>query len=137
MKVLLDINIVLDFFMEREPYFKEIKKIFNAVEKRKIDGFLCASSMDTIHYLVQKAYNKKTADDVVYKLLKLFDVTPVTKEVLLEALNSGFNDFEDSIIYSSAYLQGIDFIITRDKKGFKTSKVKVLTPVEFLSKIVD
>ena len=135
MKVLLDINVVLDFFMGREPFFDEIKKIFSAIEKQKIKGYLCASSIDTIYYLIQKAYDKKMADDVIYKLLKLFEITPVTKEVLLEALNSEFNDFEDSIVYSSAYLHGIDVIVTRDKKGFKNSKIKALNPGEFLARI--
>jgi len=135
MKILLDINVVLDFFLQREPFFEEMYKIFSAVENKKIEGFLCASSIDTIHYLTSKSLNKKMADEIVYKLLKLFEIAEVNKAVLLEALNSSFNDFEDSIVYSSAYMKGIDYIVTRDKKGFKTSKVKTLTPAEMAAKL--
>ncbi len=135
MKILLDINVVLDFFLQREPFFEEMYKIFSAIENKKVEGFLCASSIDTIHYLVAKSLDKNKANEIVYKLLKLFQIAEVNKAVLLEALNSGFNDFEDSIVYSSAYIRGIDFIVTRDKKGFKTSKVKILTPAEMVAKL--
>ena len=47
MKILFDINVVLDFFLEREPFFKEIYRLFSAVENNKIKGYLCASSIDT------------------------------------------------------------------------------------------
>ncbi len=135
MKILLDINIVLDFFLEREPFFDEIYQIFSAIENKKINGFLCASSIDTIYYLISKSINKKTANEIVYQLLKIFEISEVNKNTILYALNSDFNDFEDSIIYSSAYLNGIDYIVTRDKKGFKNSQVKILTPVEAVAKI--
>lgn len=135
MKILLDINIVLDFFLEREPFFDEIYQIFSAIENKKINGFLCASSIDTIYYLISKSINKKTANEIVYQLLKIFEISEVNKNTILYALNSDFNDFEDSIIYSSAYLSGIDYIVTRDKKGFKNSQVKILTPVEAVAKI--
>ncbi|WP_024788195.1 MULTISPECIES: PIN domain-containing protein [unclassified Lebetimonas] len=135
MKMLLDINIVLDFFLEREPFFDEIYKIFSAIENKKVIGYLCASSIDTIYYLIAKSINKRTANEVIYKLLKIFEISEVNKNTILGALKSDFNDFEDSIIYSSAYLNGIDYIVTRDKKGFKKSKVKVLTPLEAVSKI--
>jgi len=135
MKILLDINVVLDFFLKREPFFEDIYKIFVAIENKEINGYLCASSIDTIHYLITKSINKQKADEVILKLLKLFEITEVNKFTILEAINSNFNDFEDSIVYASAYLNKIDYIITRDKKGFKKSKVKILTPVEMVAKL--
>ena len=83
-----------------------------------------------------KNYNKSAADDIVAKLLKLFEITQVDKVTILEALQSGFYDFEDSIIYASAYLNQIDYILTQDKKGFQNSKVKILSPIEFAAKLV-
>jgi predicted nucleic acid-binding protein len=62
MKVLLDINVVLDFFLERKPFFEDIKNIFVAIEEGKIEGYLCASSIDTIHYLIEPSEKKKKND---------------------------------------------------------------------------
>ncbi|NPA10764.1 MAG: PIN domain-containing protein [Epsilonproteobacteria bacterium] len=117
MKVLFDINVILDFFMEREPFFYDIKKIFEMVEDKKIKGYLCASSIDTVYYLIQKAYSKNCTNEAIKKLLYIFEITPVTKDVLLEALETNFNDFEDSVIYSSAYLYDQEI-----KKVLKTLK---------------
>ncbi|WP_156922653.1 hypothetical protein [Lebetimonas sp. JH292] len=33
-----------------EPFFDEIYKIFSAIENKKVIGYLCASSIDTIYY---------------------------------------------------------------------------------------
>jgi len=57
----------------------------------------------------------------------------VNKTILLEALKNNGKDFEDSVIYTSEEYFNIDIIITRDKKGFKQSNIKVLNPSNFLS----
>jgi predicted nucleic acid-binding protein len=56
----------------------------------------------------------------------------VNKHILTESLKNNGLDFEDSVIYTSAEYFDIDVIITRDKKGFKQSNIKVLEPKEFL-----
>ena len=53
--------------------------------------------------------------------------------VFTEAIANNGQDFEDSLIYSSALNSNIDYIITRDKKGFKNSKVKTIAPNSFLA----
>ena len=126
-KVLLDINVVLDFFLERKPFFHEVRALFAAVEQGKIEGYLCASSLDTIYYLVQKAHNARKAREVTAKLLKLFGIADVNREVLLEALAIG-GDFEDNIVLASARLKGLDLIVTRDKTGFAASDIPIVTP---------
>ena len=131
MKVLLDTNVVLDLLLEREN-FKQAKQIFEKIEDRKIDGYLCATTITTIHYLVSKTYDKNKANDIIKDLLKLFEIVDVTKSILLKAIENNGKDFEDSVIYSGAEFFDIDVIVTRDKKGFKNSNIKVLNPIEFL-----
>lgn len=132
MKILLDTNVVMDLLLEREPFFEASREIFLLVEEKKVQGFLSASSITTIHYLLNKAISKDEADETINILLKLFDITPLDKDTLLNALKTNGNDFEDSVIYNSAEKSNIDYLITRDKKGFKNSKVSILTPVEFI-----
>ncbi len=133
MKILLDTNIVLDLLLEREPYFKGAKELFILAETKKLKAYLSASSIATIHYLTMKALNKKEADKIIDMLLKIFLVTPLDKIVFIEAIYNNGTDFEDSVIYSSVFNSNIDYIITRDKKGFKNSKVKTLDPNSFLA----
>jgi len=49
-----------------------------------------------------------------------------------ETDDSDFEDLEDAVQYFAAKEQNMDIIITRNKKDFILSKIKVLTPAEFL-----
>ena len=133
MKILLDTNIVLDLLLEREPFVDFAEEIFVMIEEQKIEGFLCPTSITTIYYLLNKNLDKKRCNDAMKTLLSLFNIIELNKKILLKSLENSGVDFEDSVIYTSASFADIDIIITRDKKGFKNSKVKVLSPSEFLS----
>ena len=133
MKILLDTNVVLDLLLAREPFVNLAKEIFSLIENNQIEGYLCATSVTTLHYLIGRETNKKEADTIIETLLTLFEVTPVTKKVLYDAsINNGV-DYEDSVIYTAASSSNINIIVTRDKRGFKESKVSSLTPKEFLA----
>ena len=55
------------------------------------------------------------------------------KNVVLNALNSGFKDFEDALQNFSAIENGrIKIILTRNIKDFKKSDLAVLTPETYL-----
>jgi len=133
MKVLLDTNIVLDLLLDREPFGELAKKIFIKIENKDIDGFLCPTTITTIYYLLNKHLSKNKCDEAIKSLLEIFNIVKIDKHVLQESLSSSGSDFEDSVIYTSAKFEEVDIIITRDKKGFKNSKVKVLPPIEFLT----
>ncbi len=51
------------------------------------------------------------------------------------ALNVSFKDFEDAIQYSSAVINQLDIIVTRNIKDFPISKPKIFTPSQFLEEI--
>ena len=133
MKILLDTNIVLDLLLKREDFFLKSREIFILIEEKNVEGFLFASSFTTIYYLISKYLSKVEADEAIEILLKLFEVASLDKEIIQNAVKNNGVDFEDSVIYSSAYYEGVDYIITRDKRGFKNSKVDCLNPDDFLA----
>ena len=133
MKILLDTNIVLDLLLERKPFVDFAEEIFVKIEQKKIKGFLCPTSITTIYYLLNKYLDKRRCNEAMETLLDLFDIVKVDKKILQESLKNSGIDFEDSVIYTSANFANIDTIITRDKKGFKNSKIEVLSPNEFLT----
>jgi len=133
MNILLDTNIVLDILLAREPFLEDAKEIFLLIENGELEGFMCATTLTTIHYLIGKQTDKSNADSLILDILTLFEVALVDKEVLEEAsLNNGI-DYEDSVIYCSAKKAEVDMIITRDKRGFKKSEIQTLKPKEFLA----
>jgi predicted nucleic acid-binding protein len=132
LKVLFDTNIILDVLLEREPFFGLSSQLFNFVESKKIDGYLCATTLTTIDYLVTKHHNKQLAKQAIQSLLALFSVAGVNKLILINAVDSEFSDFEDAVLYQSACNAGIDYIVTRNVKDFKmATSIRVCTPLEY------
>jgi predicted nucleic acid-binding protein len=133
MKILLDTNVVLDALLAREPFVVIAREIFILIENKELEAYLCATSVTTIHYLMQRATNKAEADNLIATLLDLFEVAPVTKDILSDASVHNGTDYEDSVIYTAAKEVDVDMIITRDNSGFKNSSISVLEPSEFLA----
>ena len=62
-----------------------------------------------------------------------FTIIGVEKEKLQAALkNKSFSDFEDGVQYECAISYDVDVIVTRDVKHFENSKLKVMTPHDFM-----
>ena len=65
-------------------------------------------------------------------LLRLFDVAPVTRLVLTDALAIGFADYEDAVLHEAARHADVQVIVTRNVRDFSGAIVPVLPPDEFL-----
>jgi hypothetical protein len=103
------------------------------VEQSEINGFLCATTVTTIHYLLSKHLDKAKAIMSINSIMALFEVASVNRVVIESALKSKFTDFKDSILHESARHAGVEYIITRNIKDFKKTKIPVFTPTEFLN----
>jgi hypothetical protein len=64
-------------------------------------------------------------------LQNVMNVIPVDREIVNQAIHSGFNDFEDAVQYYSALSCGAHQIITRDKTGFAKAKILVTNPKDW------
>ncbi len=94
-------------------------------------GRICPRREVLKEVLSQKVFDKQKADLIIKDLLKIFDVTALSKKDFLNALDIQGRDFEDSVIIATAISNNIDVIITRDKKGFLKSSILALEPKEF------
>ncbi|UZQ56191.1 PIN domain-containing protein [Trichothermofontia sichuanensis B231] len=45
MRVLIDINVVLDFLREREPFVENAARLFERIDAGEIEGFIAATTM--------------------------------------------------------------------------------------------
>jgi len=133
MKVLFDTNIIIDVLLDRKPFSEDASYLMSKVERSEINGFLCATTVTTIHYLLSKNLDKKNAITSINSIIALFEIASVNRLVIENALKSKFTDFEDSVLHESARHAGAEYIITRNIKDFKNTKIPVFTPSEFLS----
>ena len=58
----------------------------------------------------------------------------MTGEDIDKAFNRNWKDFEDAVQYTVAESNGVDCIITRNKKDFEEDAITILTPGEFIEK---
>jgi predicted nucleic acid-binding protein len=132
MKVLLDTNIILDIALERQPFEVSAAKILEASDFNQFHLFITASMATDIFYLARKARGRDAAIAFLKDLLDLVDVCAVDKTIILEALQSGFPDFEDAVQNSAAQKAKIDVIVTRNKDDFAKSQITIYHPDQFV-----
>jgi len=127
-KVLVDINLILDILLDRRPHVNASAALWAAIETESVEGMLSAHALTTIHYLVSREKDSAATKRIVASLLKIFSVAAVDKSVIQEALALPSPDFEDSVTAAAARLAGCDLIVTRDPKGFRGARIRVMSP---------
>jgi len=130
LKILFDTNIVLDLLLDRPPFADAAAELFARVENGAITGYLCGTTVTTIHYLATKVVGSARAKTEVGKLLSLFEVALVNRSVLQSALKAGFTDYEDAVIHEAAYHVGAEAIVTRNVKDFKKARLTIYDSTE-------
>jgi predicted nucleic acid-binding protein len=134
MKALIDTNIVLDVLLNRQPYCQNAAKIIVLSEKKIIESYVSASAITDIYYIMQKEYkNKQITIDLMKKILEVILVATITGNNIYQALDLGWNDFEDSVQYIVGESISADYIITRNLDDFDNSTIKIVTPEQFLN----
>ena len=136
MKIMIDTNIILDVLLEREPFYEYSKAILELCEKRKIHGFISASSATDIFYLVGKALSStEAAYDALGEILNIVKILTVTNDDVNKAFLQKAKDFEDCLLATCAKSNNCDAIITRNKKDFMTFGITLFSPEEFIENI--
>lgn len=118
MKLLIDINVILDMVLGRKPWSAEAAELLTAVQEGRAEGCVAAHTITTAHYIIAKAQGKQAANRAISDLLRIVEVVPVDQADFHQALVLGLSDFEDAVQAACALKAGADFIVTRDEAGF-------------------
>lgn len=136
MRVLVDTNIVLDFLLQREPFFQDADLLFQAIDAGQVVGYVTATTLTDIFYISRKHTRSiEQARQAISETLTVMVICPVNRAVLEAAFRSGLADFEDAVQIFCAVEQGLDAILTRDAKGFLSSSIPVLSIQELLQQL--
>ena len=128
MKLLIDLNVVLDVLLDRQPHVAASASVLASIETGKAEGVIAGHALTTLYYLVQKQVGAKRARQTVRTLLSTFEVAAVDARVLAAALDCDCPDFEDCVSAAAAASFGCQFLVTRDVKGFRNAAVRPVTP---------
>jgi predicted nucleic acid-binding protein len=132
LNITFDTNVVLDLLLDREPFSTTAASLFSKVERGEIAGYLCATTITTVHYLACRTLGNREAQEHIGKLLSLFAIAPVNRAVLEGALRSQFADFEEAVIHEASVHAGAQALVTRNPNDFKQARIPVYLPDELL-----
>ncbi|MEG4418065.1 PIN domain-containing protein [Microcoleus sp. LAD1_D5] len=137
MKILIDTNIIVDVALEREPFFAESDRILTFVEEAQIQGYISASTFSDLYYIIRRDRGRDWTLDFLRQLATFCQVATVDNSVISMALTCNFKDFEDAIQYSTAVINRIDAIVTRNPRDFPVTTSRIVTPNQLILELTD
>ncbi|MBW4571895.1 MAG: PIN domain-containing protein [Tolypothrix carrinoi HA7290-LM1] len=127
MIVLLDTNVIVDVALERQPHFEASQQILLLVEQGQIEGYISASTFSDLYYIIRKSRGREWTTDFLNWLVTYCQIAIVNEAVIRMALTANFRDFEDAIQYSTAVVNQLDAIVTRNPQDFPVTTPRILT----------
>lgn len=132
-KILIDLNIILDFLSKRK-FHTEAAHLIDLCITKTLTGYMCAHEVTTLSYfLLKEKGNSSKVINTIRDIMDIFTIIPINESILREALLSPIPDYEDAVIDVSARTLQLDCIITRNLSDFKLSRLPVYTPEAFLT----
>ncbi len=132
MRVLWDADVILDVLLEREPNDVASARLMSEIERGQVSGYVCDTTLVTLHGVAQRLVGSERAAREVQKLLLLFDVAPTNRVVLESALAQKKLDFENAVLYEAARHVGADAVATRSFAPFRGAEIPIASPEKLL-----
>ena len=133
MNVFFDTNVLMDVLLRRHPFVDKSREVWFLAERGKIAGLASALSFPNIYHVVRKALGAETALSMMTLLRDTLTAVPLDEQILNQAMDAKFPDFEDAIQYFSARRADAECLLTRNVEHFPASGLRVLSPEEFLA----
>lgn len=134
MVILVDTNVILDVLLKRETYMLKSQIVIEKCANREVVGYLAAHSISNLFYILRKYYTQEERRKFIKNLCKIFHVSELNeKKILSAAENTEFLDFEDCLQEECAVEIMADYIVTRNLRDYRMSRVKAVTPEEFVT----
>ena len=135
MKVLIDTNIIMDVLANREGFAEPASQLFKLCEVGQVQGIVYSLSIANIAYIMRKELDRSQIEEVISKLGSIFTIADMKADDLKKAAALPIDDYEDALQSVCASRMKADFIVTRNLKDFKNSKVMAIKPSELIERI--
>jgi len=137
MTVYLDINIVFDYLVGRQPFGNEVAQVITILRGDHAELYVAPNAIIMGYAFLRQQPDRKSPEQIKHSLAlfrKLANCVPIENKDIDEALSKAKPaDLEDGFQIVLAVKCGADIIITNDKKGFRDAPMKVMNTRDFLS----
>lgn len=131
MRTLFDSDILLDLMLDRAPHAAIAAQLVARVERGEIIGYLAANTVCMLAALAEETL--PNAKQPIHQLLGLFEIAPINRSVLDDAVLDGFAHFNDAVTYEAARHVEAQSIVTRNCKNFERAEMPIYLPQELES----
>src|SRR5579863_7273801 len=100
MRVMLDLNVVLDVVQRREPFYTASATVLSQAVEGEHVACLPGHALTTLHYIVAKHASRKQAGILVDWVLAHIEVVAQDRAQFARARSLAFEDFEDAALAS-------------------------------------
>lgn len=134
-RVFLDVNVFFDYLKGREPFYYPAWEIVTLAVHKDIVCGVSPNCFPHAFHEMKKDYPDWNDLKHRYAMLrKVVDCGTLDGPLIDIALSTAKpNDLEDAIILRMAEAWSADYLLTRNKRGFPKSTIKIMTPKEFLA----
>jgi len=132
MRVLLDTDVILDFLLERNPFFEAASELIELNANDAFEAYISGITPINVFYIGRKIVGAAKIRQGITDLFTLVRISDVTRESLL---GLPFVDYEDAAQHAVAMNSKLDAIVTRDLSDYKNATLPVFSPLRFLEKL--
>ena len=131
MVILIDTNVIIDFLITREPFFKSSSKIIEKCAAGELKGYIAFHSVPNLWYILRKISEEKRREWLI-DICSFLKIVGVTHDEVLKAIKTvDFKDFEDCLQDRCANSIDADYNITRNVADFNNSEIPAILPEDF------
>ena len=131
MRVLVDTNVFLEYFLRRENY-RAVDKFFLLAALKYNQTFVTSMSLRDIGYTLHRYTHdeQKTRETQLQVYNMVSKVVGISADAAIDSLYSDAKDFEDALQVKAAEEAMCMAIVTFNKKDYQKANIPVFTPME-------
>ncbi len=131
MKLFLDTNVLIDLYQRREPFYRDIRRIQIMEVFGDVELWASAKSFTDIYYVLSKKHESSTIQRAFEASFEFLHICSIDSDDVRQAVQLGWEDFEDCLIDLAARKVKADVLLTRDISGFSESRIPIKRPEAF------
>jgi predicted nucleic acid-binding protein len=135
MRILLDIDVVLDFLLARQPFEEDARELWIACAQGRVAGYISPITPVNVFYFARKSKGVAGARQLVADMLRILKVCSLDHAAIQAAQALPMADFEDAVQAAAAAAAGLDALVTRNAKDYRAAPLTILTPAEALASL--
>ncbi|MBQ3106415.1 MAG: PIN domain-containing protein [Eggerthellaceae bacterium] len=131
MRLIVDTNIIIDFLARRSPFDESARKLLVLASLGEFELWMSSSQVTDVFFIMtsgprESRLSSDAAKEALRKLRKAVRICSLSENDVDAVLDSPWGDFEDACVHRAALRVKADALVTRNKKDYTRSSVKVL-----------